>query len=172
MNWHLVHKGDKRFLALADRHYSRQKPGTSCATPPGKNICLIVPCDTGGAGAIWSINHQQFSMDGFDCWRNSYFRNESGIRSSLLIAQAIAVCVWLWPDLPADGLCSFVDPRHVRGVKVRGERVHGWVFSKAGFRLHPERTKDDGLFRWMFSREQLRAVTPEAPGWAQMRMAI
>ena len=35
MSWCLTKDGDPRFLALADRHYSREQPGTPLAVGPG-----------------------------------------------------------------------------------------------------------------------------------------
>jgi len=43
MYWTLSHRFDRRALPLADRHYNRQKPGTSQFVPPGRCIVLLTP---------------------------------------------------------------------------------------------------------------------------------
>ncbi|USK57176.1 hypothetical protein LIS82_12205 [Cytobacillus solani] len=41
MCWVEVSKGDPRAVELADRHYTRQKPGTNKFCRPGKNLVLL-----------------------------------------------------------------------------------------------------------------------------------
>lgn len=72
--------------------------------------------------------------------------------------------------LPRDGFHSFVDPRKVGGVKVRGETIHGFCFMKAGFQLYPERTKERDLLRWIYPLAQLRRIQPKAPNYEQLRL--
>jgi len=47
MIWRLSHRADQEARQIADRHYSRQKPGTPQFVPPGR--CLVLVCD----GAYW-----------------------------------------------------------------------------------------------------------------------
>lgn len=170
MNWYVVARNDPRARYLADQHYSRKKPGTIEFCPPGNNIVLIIP-SVNGASALW-VSHraapyapiEKPRFDGFDCWDNPYFRNESGIRSSDLIREALAVTRWLWRDkMPQDGFHSFVDPTQVKGVKVRGKLVHGFVFMKAGFFLHDNLTQAKKLLRWIVPLDDLIAIEPRPP---------
>jgi len=39
--WQRSHRFDKRAVALADRHYNRQKPGTPQFMPPGSCRVLV-----------------------------------------------------------------------------------------------------------------------------------
>jgi hypothetical protein len=175
MHWYLVGRTDVRARLLADRHYSRKNPGHPEFCPPGHNIVLIVPRN-GGAAALW-VSHRPSPaaglakprMDGFDYWDNPFFRNESGIKSSELIIEALAVTRHIWRDhLPVDGFHSFVDATKVKGVKVRGNLVHGYVFMKAGFELSPERTVSRGLLRWIMPLDKLLSIEPVAPKTQQM----
>lgn len=170
MNWYVVARNDPRARELADRHYSRKKPGTIEFCPPGNNIVLIIP-SLAGASALW-VSHraapyapiEKPRFDGFDCWDNPYFRNESGIKSSELILEALAITRWLWRDkMPQDGFHSFVDPAQVKGVKVRGKLVHGFVFMKAGFILHDNLTQAKKLLRWIYPLSALMGLVPLAP---------
>jgi hypothetical protein len=178
MNWYLVERTDTRARLLADRHYSRQSPGHPEFCPPGHNIVLIIPNGRAGAAALWvshrpapDANLEKPRADGMSYWDNPYFRNESNIKSSMLIREALAVTRWLWRDnLPADGFHSFVDPRQVRGVKVRGVVVYGFVFQKAGFVLWPERTKSRGLLRWYMPLTDLLAIAPCPPKREQLHL--
>ena len=181
MNWYIADKRtDVRARLLADRHYSRQSIGYREFCAPGNNIVLIVPsADMSAAAAVWvsqrpdpKANLEKPRADGFDYWNNGLFRNESGIRSSDLILEAIAITKYFWGDtaLPKHGFHSFVDETKVNGVKVRGETVHGYCFMKAGFRLSPMRTKERNLLRWIFSRRQIEGLPAAAPMYEQLRL--
>lgn len=179
MNWYMVSRTDVRARMLADKHYSRQSVGYREFCAPGNNIVLIIPSDKGvAAAALWvsqrpdpKANLDKPRADGFDYWNNGLFRNESGIRSSELILEAIAITKWFWGDvLPVHGFHSFVDANKVNGVKVRGETVHGYCFMKAGFRLSPMRTKERNLLRWIFSKRQIDGLPAAAPQYEQMRL--
>ncbi len=49
MLWHLSHRADQWAVAIADRHYNRQKPGTPQFVPPGRCVVLLTP----DADAFW-----------------------------------------------------------------------------------------------------------------------
>lgn len=175
-HWYLVKRTDNRARILADRHYSRQTIGHREFCAPGNNIVLIIPSDNGlAAAALWvsqrpdpKANLDKPRADGFDYWNNGIFRNESDYRSSDLILEAVAITKHFWGDLlPNDGFHSFVDAKKVNGVKVRGETVHGYCFMKAGFNLFPERTKERGLLRWIFSKEQIATLAAATPLYEQ-----
>lgn len=177
MNWYIVQKDDVRARLLADCHYNRQTPGAREFTPPGNNIVLIIP-NGHRAAAVWASHRPDPNAnlaipraDGFEYWDNPIFRNESGIQSSILIREALAITRYLWQDaLPRDGFHSFVDPRKVQGVKVHGQVVHGWVFQRAGFELYPERTKVRDLLRWIMPLDVLMDIQPIKPKREQLRL--
>jgi len=92
MNWYQVHHLDSRARALADRHYSRQKPGTPEFCPPGNKIVLIVPStDFPFSPALW-VSHRpdpkaylaKPGAGGFLYWNNPHLhlqkmRAKSGV---------------------------------------------------------------------------------------------
>lgn len=167
MHWYHVSNAYKTARLLADRHYSRQNPGSTHFLPPGNNICLITPNND----AIWSINRNApdsgvIRMDGYQCWSNTIFRNESRSRASDLISSAVAVCLWLWRDIPRDGLHTFIDPRKVKPTMRRGSATFGFCYLKAGFE-YAGNTKDKDLMRFILSAEKLRAIEPVEPRYEQ-----
>lgn len=176
-NWIHVTKTDVRARLLADRHYSRQTIGAAEICPPGNSIVLIIP-DGAAAAALW-VSHRpdpkaallKRRADGFDYFDNPYFRNESGVQSSTLIREALAITRYLWQDYdPPDGFHTFVNPRKVKPIIRRGEPYWGYCFLKAGFTLWPERTKSRDLLRFVMPLEQLLSIEPIAPRYEQMRL--
>ncbi len=174
--WKLVGLTDVRARLLADRHYSRQNPGTPCFTPPGNNIILLGLNDD----ALW-VSHRPdpkagkevaYRRDGFDYWDNPYFRNESGLLASDLILDALAITLHIWgaDTLPPDGFHTFVNPEKVKPTKVHGELVYGFCFGEAQFDLHPDRTKERNLLRYIFPSRRLRWLEPLQPNREQLRM--
>lgn len=105
-------------------------------------------------------------------WDNPYFRNESGIQSSLLIREALAITLYLWPDMELceDGFHSFVNAKYVRPIKRRGEWFYGYCFYAAGFRPHNERTKSRNLIRYILPKAELCAIEPRSPMREQMAL--
>lgn len=129
MNWRLSHRFDPRAVALADRHYNRQKPGTPQFVPPGRCIVLL----GSGFDALWvtSWPFAEFTHHAWaGAWINSTFRRESGPRASDLILEAAAITRGIWPDVPAHGLVSFVD-----ADAIRPKRDPGRCYLRAGFSL-------------------------------------
>lgn len=170
--WKHVHHLDGRARVLADRHYSRQTPGAREIAPPGNKIVLLGMHDD----ALW-VSHRPDPTsgigrsDGFSYWDNPYFRNESSELASDLIKDAIAITLYLWREtLPVDGFHSFVNPRHVKPTKRRGELVYGYCFMKAGFELHPELTKARQLLRYIMPVSALLQVRPLKPNYEQLRL--
>src|SRR3546814_5718281 len=84
-------------------------------------------------------------------WVNSLFRHEGQELASDLILDAVAAtrCVWDPPEL---GMITFVDPKKTPGTVVRGERIHGYCYRKAGFE-HVGFTKG-GLWAWQLLRSE------------------
>jgi hypothetical protein len=134
VRWRLTGRFDRRAAALADRHYSRQTPGSPQFVPSGRALVLV----TEGYGAVWATNWQ-VSHDGIAfqihdwplAWICSIFRNERPDlhRSSELVREAVAATVALWGLPPAQGFVTFVD-----ADKVRPKRDPGRCFLRAGFR--------------------------------------
>lgn len=118
--------------ALADRHYNRQKIGSTRFIPPGR--CIVLVHQDGGA--VWGVSYpfaQYVRHAWAGAWINSIFRNESGDLSSALITSAIAATLCMarekdW-DVPDLGLITFVDDS-----KTRHKRDPGRCYRKAGFR--------------------------------------
>lgn len=127
--WYRSTRGDKRALPLADRHYNRQKPGSPQFVPPGRCLVLL----TEHADALWVtswpiaayVKHQWAGA-----FMNSLFRREpecETLASDLIIA-AVAATRAQWPDVPALGMVTFVDP-----AKTRRKRDPGRCYRRAGF---------------------------------------
>lgn len=128
--WQLSWRADPVARAVADRHYNRQAIGSAQFVPPG--ACVVLRTPEGGAAWItsWPLaKYVQHAWAG--AWINSLFRNERQDRylSSELIEEAVAATLALWPEPPALGMVTFVDPS-----KTRRKRDPGRCYRKAGFR--------------------------------------
>ena len=89
MNWVLSNRADPAAVLLADRHYNRQKPGTSQFVPPGR--CVVLLSDDARAVWVTSWPFAEYVKHAWaGAWVNSLFRNEGDYLSSDLITQAIA----------------------------------------------------------------------------------
>ena len=111
--WYLSHRADKRALPVADRHYNRRKIGSPQFVPPGR--CLVLK--TKDSGALWTTSwpFAEFTKHRWGgAWVNSMFRREHGPLASVLIQRAVAITRWYYPDTPALGMVTFIDPRHVK----------------------------------------------------------
>ncbi len=126
--WRKVIRCDVRARVIADRHYSRQTPGSRDFTPPGWTLVLL----TDDFRATWAVV-ENLDPVGNLRWRCTVFRNEGAGLSSDLIREATATTYryWLrkWHALPAAPLCTEVDPS-----KVRPKRDPGRCFLRAGSR--------------------------------------
>lgn len=140
---------------MADRHYSRRKIGSPQFVPPGR--CLVLIRD----GALWTTSWpfaEYVRHDWPGAWINSMFRREAGEgRASSLIREAIAATRSIW-DPPALGMVTFVDPSAVPGVMVRGQRVFGYCYQRAGFK-HVGFTKG-GLWAWQMLPDAMPDPAP------------
>jgi hypothetical protein len=138
MRWCLSHQYDKRAVPLADRHYSRSRPGTSHFVAPGRMLILL----TKDADALWvsSWPYPEMLRRSWypTAWMCSLFRNEGSYLSSALIREAVAVTRWHWGDPPPDGMVTIIDQRKVRSANP------GYCYKKAGFK-HVGYTKKAGL---------------------------
>lgn len=128
MRWQLANRADPASVALADRHYNRQSPGSAQFVPPGR--CLVLR--TGPGDAVWVTSwpfaeYVKHAWPG--AWVCSIFRNESPHLSSDLILQAVAATRACWPEVPPLGIVTFVD-----ASKTRRKRDPGRCFRRAGFK--------------------------------------
>jgi hypothetical protein len=126
--WQVRTRLDSAANALADRHYSRRRPGSGQVGPPGRKLVLVTPCER----AVWLTHwpYPELALDGMDFWRNSIFRNEGAGLSSELIRAAMELTGQLWAGRPVDGWCTWIDTR-----KVRHKRDPGRCYLKAGWRV-------------------------------------
>jgi hypothetical protein len=136
VRWRLSHRADSQALPLADRHYSRQKPGTPQFVKPGS--CVVLLADS----ALWVTSApiaDYVKHEWAGAWECSMFRNEGKACASELIKEAVAVTRHWYGEPPALGMVTFVDPRKVPGFFVRtkeGRELRwGYSYWRAGFKF-------------------------------------
>ena len=155
MPWYVSHRADPNALPLADRHYSRQKPGTPQFVPPGRCFVLL----SLDHSALW-VTSWPFAQYVRHAWAgarmNSFFRNEGQMLSSDLIRAAVAATRAHWPEVPPLGLVTFVDAR-----KTKKKRDPGRCYRKAGFR-HVGFSKG-GLWAFQLLPEEMPLPLPAWP---------
>ena len=152
MIWCMSHRADKEAVAIADRHYNRQKIGSPQFVPPGR--CIVLKSLCGKVLWVTSWPFAQYVKHAWPgAWVNSLFRNEGAGLSSQLIIEAVAVTRSIW-DPPLLGMVTFVD-----ADKTRHKRDPGRCYRKAGFR-HVGFTKG-GL--WAFQMLYPDMPDPELP---------
>lgn len=154
--WRRSNRFDPAGCALADRHYSRQKPGSPQFMPPGSCRVLVAKNEKAVFGLSWpKAEYVKHAWAG--AWMCSIFRNEdTSVRASEMICEAIAHMRTEYGDPPALGCVTFVDPRHVCGVMCRGERIKGFCFAKAGFKQVGHTKK--GLIAWQMLPKEMPAA--------------
>lgn len=129
--WRWSYRADPRAVVLADRHYNRQKVGSPQFVPPGRCVVLL----TDDADALW-VTSWPIAEYVQHAWAGamvcSLFRREPSCPhlASDMIRAACAATRARWPELPALGMVTFVDPG-----KVRRKRDPGRCYRRAGF--HP-----------------------------------
>lgn len=142
--WDRGHRADPFCCDVADRHYSRQKIGSSQFVPPGR--CLVLKREQDPAVWVTSWPFAQYVKHAWaGAWVNSFFRNEGRELSSDLIVAAVRETVFHW-EIPDEGMVSFVCPKRVKPTKRRGRDVFGYCYERAGFK-HVGFTKG-GLWAW------------------------
>jgi hypothetical protein len=127
--WRRVGKFEPRAAALADRHYSRRKPGSPQFMPPGQTVILLDRDATAVFG--WWRPHPASglqSMNGYDGWTCTIFRNESSVLSSKLILDAERIFTIEDLDIGPDGLLTYIWDRKIRSTNP------GYCFKVAGWR--------------------------------------
>lgn len=131
--WLEVNKGHRALVSLADRHYTRQKPGSKLCTRPGVNLCLLSP--TGRAGwIVWRPIPEVGRKDGLEAWECTLSRNEDrdALSSDLIrLAAALTFRRWGWPPrdglITAVGIAQTVSRRSRRAAPGQCFRVAGWT---------------------------------------------
>lgn len=130
--WCMSHRADPGALPIADRHYSRQQPGTPQFVAAGS--CAVFLSDCGHA--VWVSLYQcpEFVDHAWpNAWQCSMFRNEGAGLATDLIRLAVAATRAHYGEPPSLGMITFIDTEEVRPTMVRGFPVWGWTFRKAGF---------------------------------------
>ena len=162
-HWVKTHSCDIGVRALADRHYSRQTPGSPRFTQSGKALTFKVPgtriepvyflrkrgtlpagrwenhqvADAGWV-SFWPI--AEFVRHAWaGSWQNQFFHNESAYPASQLIREAVYLTVALWGQPPSLGMVTMIDPDKVLSGKTDGAVV-GYSYRRAGFK-HVGHTK-------------------------------
>lgn len=141
VEWRECHKAHPRLLALADAHYTRQKPGSSQCCRPGHNFTLVLS-DGLAAWVVWRPIPSVGRMDGLEAWECTLFRTESPsvVASELIRAATDATfSAWGWP--PRDGLITAVGVTETRARRARSAPP-GVCFVRAGWTQYaatPER---------------------------------
>lgn len=155
--WTLSHRFDPAALPLADRHYSRKKVGSPQFVPPGR--CLVLLSKNRQALWVTSWPFAEYCKNLWPgAWLNALFRNEGAGLASDLIRQAVAATRARWQP-PDNGIVTLANPAKLPGVLVRGERVYGYCYLKAGWK-HIGFTQG-GLWIWQQLPEEMPpAVAP------------
>lgn len=157
MIWQPSHRFHTPARMLADRHYSRQKPGSPQFMPAGS--CRVLVAGNGKAVFGLSFPMAEYVKHAWPgAWVCSIFRNEeAGPLASQMIREALAIMQtgFGYGAAPPLGCVTFVDPKKVRGVHERGELVKGFCFKRAGFRAVGETKK--GLIAWQMLPKDMPA---------------
>jgi hypothetical protein len=127
--WIQIGKFDRRAATLADRHYSRRKPGSPQYMPPGQTLILATEARDAIFG-WWRPDPASGleSMNGLDGWTCTIFRNEStNLSSDLIIAAEKAIVIAF--DIGPDGLLTYVWDSRIRSVNP------GFCFKMAGWKV-------------------------------------
>lgn len=132
MRWCASHRFDPAAVKLADRHYNRRAVGSPQFAPTGS--CCVFLSDCGRAFWITSYPKAEFVRHAWPgAWICSAFRSEGAGRASELILEAVAATRAHYGDPPAFGMVTFINRDEVQPIMVRGEKVWGWTWRKAGF---------------------------------------
>lgn len=165
MIWERSNRFDPRAVRLADRHYSRQKPGTPQFMKAGS--CAVFYARTETGEAVWGTSWQEIVRHGWPgAWECAIFRNEGAGRSSDLIRQAVAATRAHYGEPPVEGMITFVDPD-----QVRQKADPGHCFIIAGFR--PCGETQSGLRVLRLAPERMPPPCPLTwSGWSLFDRAV
>lgn len=128
MLWQITDKGDRQAWELAERHYTRQTPGSRLFTRNGQNLVFVTECGKAAWVTFRPTPGKATRADKLDAWECALFRNESKWLSSYLILEAQALTIALWGPTPKDGLITFVKPGAIRSINP------GACYKKAGWK--------------------------------------
>lgn len=122
--WYGVSDRDDRAVALYERHYScinKGRRATREITPPGHSMVLLgANCD---ALWVWSVElKRRDGQQGVNC---NVFRNESSVKSSVLIREAMEIA---WQRWPGQRLFTFINTPKIRSTNP------GYCFQVCGWR--------------------------------------
>ncbi len=147
--WTLTDKFDPRLVALADRHYSRQTPGSNQFCRPGYNLTLHYGDDRGAAAFVWWRPVDEVGRkDGLRAVECTLFRNESAALSSDLIRDAVA-CLLTWERYRAEDLIiTGVNPDATGGRRSRRHRP-GHCFLMAGWEPIEKQSTRANVWLWL-----------------------
>lgn len=167
MIWRLSHKADPVAVALADRHYSRRGRcvGSKQIGTPARQLVLV----SQDGDALWETRWPKGDKVWHrwpGAWICGYFRNESPDLASELIRQAVAATRWKWPEVPALGMVTWIEPREVTPVMVRGCPTWGRTWTLAGFEFDGWTKK--GKLAFVLRPE--RMPPPEPPIGAELAL--
>lgn len=148
--WQLANSCDPAGRELADRHYNRQKVGSSRFVPPGRCHVLTIP-----GKAVWATSwpfgeYVRHRWPG--AWVCSIFRSEGAGKASDLIRDAIASTAAKYP-VPDLGMVTFINREKVAPIKVRGVETWGRTWRLAGF--EPDGETEGGLLAFRLPPENM-----------------
>jgi hypothetical protein len=132
--WSRRGRFDKAAVALADRHYSREKPGTPQVGGPGFILVFVTTDERAAwiskrhAPEIFAGKRTRTTADGFVGYRCGLFRNESEHLSSDLIVRAVVLTESIWGPTH-HGWMTYVDKSKV------ASHNPGYCFKQAGWIL-------------------------------------
>lgn len=122
--WRAILDGDRRALALYERHYSarRYRDGRVRRLFVGPGEKLVLLTNDGRALFAWRRFQSDDGQEGVNC---SVFRNEGADLSSELIREAME---WAWARWPGERLYTYVAPDRIASSNP------GYCFLMAGWR--------------------------------------
>lgn len=134
MQWTASNRADPFARDIADRHYNRQKIGTTQFVPPGR--CLVLTAEKEAGRALW-ITSWPFAAYVKHAWAGAWmcsaFRNEGAGVASELILDAISATRFFFGEPPLRGMVTFLDRKKVKPTMRRGRETWGYTWEKAGF---------------------------------------
>ena len=127
--WRIVTKFDVAACELADRHYSRRKPGSGQFMPPGQTLVLLT-FDRRAVFGWWRPDPRTGlkAMNGLDGWTCTIFRNEGEHLSSHLILDAEDALAAQGLGCGPDGLLTYVWDARIASANP------GYCFKQAGWK--------------------------------------
>lgn len=123
--WQVRRRSDRAANELADRHYSRRRPGVGRVAGPGRALVLV----TGDELATWVTTWPKYNADGLEAYRCSIFRNEGPYLSSDFVVEAMRATEAEWGPPPVDAWVTWVDTAK---VGANGSNP-GYCFLRAGW---------------------------------------